>query len=301
MDIVSSSSHYLRPHGRDVAAPRTLDRLILRTLRTHPRPTVDQVAVAAGCDPSDVRKLLSRCRNFRRGRMRYMMRRLETLDLDEHAASGLANDSLTPPRIVGWLATHRSTSVRELAVGNSNCPQGALKAAAGDQHLRVRRAVATNKHTPSATLRLLAQAEATRRIVARNHSAPSALLARLAARGDFHTRLDVAHNPSCPPDAVRRLAADPHKNVRCVIAGRDDCTVEDLRRLAGEEEFNVLRSVAANSRCPPDELRRLATASDDEVRRLVVGNPGTPPDVLATLTDDLNHDVRVAALRRSRP
>lgn len=298
MNIVPLPVHHPRRYAIGAAALRPLDRRIRRIVRAHPHPTIDQVAEAAGCDPAEVRGLLARRRDSRSGQMPYNMRRFEVLNLAAGDGMELADDPSTPPEIVGWLAVHRSTPVRERAVSRSDCPQAALMAAAADRHVSVRRAVAANEHTPSARLGLLAHYKSTRPAVARNPLAPTSLLRRLASDDDMLTRLAVANNPSCPLSVVRRLAADPRANVRSVIAGRADCPVADLRRLAGDEELNVRRSVAGNSGCPPDALRRLVTETDHEVRRVIAGNPSTPSDVVETLVDDRHRDVRDAACRR---
>jgi hypothetical protein len=132
-----------------------------------------------------------------------------------------------------------------------NTPPTVLEQLAQDPDLGVRRNVAANPNTPSATLHRFVAEKPVFVIllqgVAANRSTTPETLELLAADTDDDVRIDVARNPQTDEASLRRLATDSVMFVRLHVALNPNAPRDVLVSLNHLDGQAVVRQAAAST------------------------------------------------------
>ena len=182
-----------------------------------------------------------------------------------------------PPRAGARHASRLSGYTRLAAAADPDCAAAVLVRLAGDDHWRVRTAVASHPGCPPLLLAVLA---------ANNSHEPI-------------VRNAVASHPACPLDVFVRLAGEPNWHVRAGAAANPRCPPQMLRRFA-RDDYPPRCAVAANPSCPPEVALTLADDNNNRVRAALAANPSTDVSLLGRLIRDRHPKVRSNATKTLR-
>ena len=299
-----------------------LRRRVIRIARASPAWTAEQIAEAAGCHASTVRKHLSGLRTPQplsalhgdqdridaawapRPRFVAGLRHLAA-DVHREVRYRAARQTDCPPGVVARFAADPSWSVRQSAAANPNCPQPMLARLAKDRVEQVRAAVlARGDISVSVFLRAAASDRVGRYQAAVSARCPQPVLERLAEDPDESVRAAAAQRVQ-QPAALMRLCGDRSARVRHSVASRPagTCPAEIVEALAGDEDARVRAAVAGREDCPAGLLVRLAGDRCDGVREAAASHRGLDAGMLDALAADSCSHVRaaVASHRGCRP
>ncbi|MBF0590249.1 MAG: hypothetical protein HQL53_14100 [Magnetococcales bacterium] len=183
-----------------------------------------------------------------------------------------------PQEAAALILTHCNAAklIAAQAVGSSNREQAMLAQLAEDDDEAIRKAAASNPHTPTATLEMLS--------------------------GDFFeaVRLAVAQNPSTPENTLDQLAQEKNSQVRRAVAQNPEVSLAIFNRLARDRAQGVRDAVAqlASTTDTPAALDHLPKCAQPEVRQAVCANPNLPWRALTILWRDNAAIVKQAAQTR---
>lgn len=248
----------------------------------------------------------------------YVLRRLAAEERDPKTLAQLAENPSTPADVLTELIGDNQNvheHVKRGVAANRNTAPDTLNVLAQDPSLRVQTLVAYNEHTPSETLKQLAETTLTLeregRVVTRpqhgmfsasrellygvtyNPNTPGSVLGELAEHEEPYVRTSVAVHPRTPVTALRELASDREPGVRRATA-QCVCDAGILEELSKDELAPVREAVATNAHTGAGVLRRLAEDTVGYVREAIAANENTPGDVLEMLAGDMNVAVRRA-------
>jgi hypothetical protein len=209
-------------------------------------------------------------------------------DPDPRVRQALALLPGLPPDVSSRLIGDASVAVVAAAAGSVR-DSDELATLARHPHLAVRQAVATNGHTPPATLADLADdggRPPARWCPGCDGSASS--LPEMDCDGRHRgavvwVETEVARNPATPPAVVAVLADHPNLSVRWAMTDRPDLPMDACRRLAGDPIPAIRADLAANPAIGPLLLRDLAGSGSPEVRYRVAENPLVSLELLAAV------------------
>ena len=179
----------------------------------------------------------------------------------------------------------------------------------------VLRAVASNKKTPTETLRKMVEADKDLNKIgeeiARNPSTPGLLLTSLYKKikdreytGGYSATMarsviqkSLAKNPSTPEETLFDIFNDSKKatmgySVQALMAQNTNLPLEILKELGSGESTLARSYIAVNPLTPTDLLEDLANDEDELVRMRATMNPKLKPETLIRLSDDEVANVR---------
>ena len=260
-----------------------LRRRVLRTARSNPLLSCEQIAAIVNCHPSSVNRHLKDA---------------AAVPAQTAAMRLQRRCSLTQKRPVpGRLAADPDTFVREQMAANPTSPRWALARLLRDPQPAVRQAAAGNPHHRGLSPGSRLAADPSSRVrgpAARNYAAAAALR-RLAIDTSPVVRKETARSPLCPADVLADLAADPDESVSAAAVGNSRCPPQALSDACENGSRQVRQRAARHRNCPPRLLKRLSKDEASVVRYAVVRNPRCPPRLLKRLAGDADSVVRDAA------
>jgi hypothetical protein len=179
----------------------------------------------------------------------------------------------------------------------------------------VLRAVASNKKTPTETLRKMVEADKDLNKIgeeiARNPSTPGLLLTSLYKKikdrehtGGYSATMarsaiqkSLAKNPSTPEETLFDIFNDSKKatmgySVQALMAQNTNLPLEILKELGSGESTLARSYIAVNPLTPTDLLEDLANDEDELVRMRATMNPKLKPETLIRLSEDEVANVR---------
>lgn len=203
---------------------------------------------------------------------------------------------------------------RMLVAENPASAVGTLDRLSLDDHVKVRRNVASNPNTSTLALhRLASDADEAAGIgiakvrwrVASNPNTSAVALRRLADDEDPSVRTAVGRHASADPRVLRHLGTTPRpgqkwvdRDIRTAVASNPN-TPSDVLATWEKSDGWTMPQVAANPSTPADVLERLAgdTSTGNQTRAQVAVNPSAPSHLLHRLARDEDRWVREHAAK----
>lgn len=203
------------------------------------------------------------------------------------------------PFVLNQLARHPATPARvlkQLAMYNRRKPTSTSAQA------MIRRAAASNPHTPLAVLYQLASSEdaGLRRVAARHPALETADREILALDHEAAVRAALATLPELTAYLNELLVDDPAPTVRAALARNLKLPLAILSDLARDTEPLVRAAAASNPRLPREAQAALLADSAESVRASLSGNARLSAEHATLLAQDPSSRVRAYLAANSR-
>src|SRR5579859_105455 len=200
----------------------------------------------------------------------------------------------TPAKALRQLAAHTDTAMRRAVASNVHTPLVEITyQLAADPATSVRNAAATHPLLTHEDLEILAldNNPSVRAVIAARHHLSPDLYRQLANDTASAVRASLARNAQTPQETLVLLASDTEPSVRVAVASNPRLPLHAMTRLLEDDHEGVRASLAGNARLPAHFCERLAYDPSLSVRKYVAANMRTSPELLATLLSTNNMEI----------